>query len=88
MEMDTEDDESSGENKTALEPEAVPEAFRKQLTQMYNDYLVMKDAYVASDAGKVAKQASKVHSSLDKVKMILLKGEARNKWMDISKTLL
>ncbi|MDZ7738053.1 MAG: efflux RND transporter periplasmic adaptor subunit [Bacteroidales bacterium] len=79
-------DMSEGEvQEEALQPaedvETEP-AFTAQLTEVYNAYLLMKDAFVATDAGKVKEEAEKVREALDRVDMSLLKGDAHMLWMD------
>jgi Cu(I)/Ag(I) efflux system membrane fusion protein len=55
--------------------------FKKQLQGVYDSYAYMKDAFVSSDADEVIKSAEKVQSSLQKVDMGLLSGEAHMTWM-------
>jgi Cu(I)/Ag(I) efflux system membrane fusion protein len=55
--------------------------FKKQLQGVYDSYANMKDAFVSSDADEVIKSAEKVQSSLQKVDMGLLSGEAHMTWM-------
>jgi len=55
--------------------------FKKQLQEVYDSYSYMKDAFVSSDADEVRKRAEKVQSSLQKVDMGLLSGEAHMTWM-------
>jgi Cu(I)/Ag(I) efflux system membrane fusion protein len=57
-------------------------AFKKQLTQVFEKYLIMKDAFVESDAHKVMTTANDVKASLQKVDMALLKGDAHMIWME------
>ena len=56
--------------------------FKKQLTEVYNKYLPMKDAFVASDAHKVMTAATDLEGALKKVEMGLLKGDAHMAWME------
>jgi Cu(I)/Ag(I) efflux system membrane fusion protein len=56
--------------------------FKKQLTEVYNQYLLMKDAFVASDAHKVMTTATEVSRAVEKVDMALLKGDAHMAWME------
>ena len=55
--------------------------FKQQLTAVYNSYLKMKDAFVASDAGKVSQAAKAVSQAIKNVDMELLKGDAHMEWM-------
>lgn len=56
--------------------------FKKQLTKAYQNYLIMKDAFVASDANQVSKTAKDVSKALKAIDMGLLKGDAHMAWMD------
>lgn len=67
--------------------ETTDPAFKAQLTKVYNNYLNMKNAFVETDAKKVASEAKDVIASLKSVDMGLLKGDAHNMWMDQLKTL-
>jgi len=86
--------ESQSESKTVqssedmkMEPVDADPAFKEQLTTVYENYLKMKDAFVATDANKVSQEAENVEKSIQSVKMELLKGDAHMAWMDQLKTL-
>jgi Cu(I)/Ag(I) efflux system membrane fusion protein len=87
-------EDSSGENvdKTnhsqMKERIAVSSKFQNQLKQVFDDYILLKDALVNDDA-KGAQQAGKqIDQSLEKVDMKLLSDEkAHNHWMTIQKEL-
>lgn len=64
-----------------MEPFEANAEFKKQLQGVYDNYSSMKDAFVSSDADEVIKSAQKVQSSLQKVDMGLLSGEAHMTWM-------
>ncbi|MDD2277929.1 MAG: efflux RND transporter periplasmic adaptor subunit [Bacteroidales bacterium] len=70
-------DANEGFAKTGTDP-----AFTAQLTKVYNAYIPMKNAFVASDAHKVMTAASEVSAALKKVDMGLLKGDAHMAWME------
>jgi len=70
-----------------VEPVETDPAFKEQLTVVYETYLKMKNAFVATDAKKVSQEAQKVEKSIQSVKMELLKGDAHMAWMDQLKTL-
>jgi membrane fusion protein, copper/silver efflux system len=70
-------------NMEGMEPVTVDEVFKEQLTAVFNQYLLMKDAFVGTDAAMVKSEAQKMASSLEKVNMGLLKGDAHLMWMDI-----
>lgn len=57
-------------------------AFTAQLTKVYQKYLLMKDAFVESDAHKVMTAATNLEVALSQVDMGLLKGDAHMVWMD------
>jgi membrane fusion protein, copper/silver efflux system len=61
--------------------------FKKQLQGVYDSYSLLVDAFVTSDVDKVKKGAKIVNSSLQKVDMNLLKGEAHMTWMKYLKVL-
>ena len=65
--------------------ESVSEEFQKQLANVLNAYLKMKDGFVATNEQNVVKEAKLLLSALDKVDMTLLKGDAHNKWMSLLK---
>jgi Cu(I)/Ag(I) efflux system membrane fusion protein len=61
--------------------------FIMQLNTVFDQYIVLKDAFVESDI-KMAKQAAeKVQQALAKVDMKLLTGDALTQWMNISGSL-
>jgi len=62
-------------------------AFKAQLTKVYENYVNMKNAFVASDAQKVSNEAKTVENALQSVDMELLKGDAHMAWMNQLKTL-
>jgi Cu(I)/Ag(I) efflux system membrane fusion protein len=61
--------------------EQVSAAFKEQLQKAYDSYILMTDAFVATNAEEVSSHALKVKSELQKVDMALLQGEAHMKWM-------
>ena len=74
---------ATDEGVTASQPLSdINPTFKAQLTKVYNTYLNMKDAFVATDAKKVASEAKDVIKALKLVDMALLKGDAHMKWMD------
>jgi len=58
--------------------------FKQQLTVVYRDYIILKDAFIASDLQKVSDAVAKVKLSLKTVDMTLLKGDDHVKWMKFS----
>jgi Cu(I)/Ag(I) efflux system membrane fusion protein len=65
----------------------VSTAFKEQLQNVYDSYILMTDAFVATDAEQVSIHASQVKSGLQKVDMALLQGEAHMEWMTQLETL-
>lgn len=61
---------------------AVDVAFQQQLSDVFNSYVLLKDAFVASDAAQVKTKASDVKQALGNVKAELLSGEAHDKWTE------
>jgi len=78
----------SGDNSKAMQKKMeVSMDFTMQLNTVFDQYIVLKNAFVESDV-KMAKQAAKkVQQALAKVDMKLLKGDAHTQWMDISGSL-
>lgn len=66
----------------------VSDKFKNQLNKFVDDYLIMKDAFVASDDKKVDKSAKNALTSINNVDMALLKWEAHNYWMTIKKPIV
>jgi len=60
----------------------VDNKFKKQLSEVYDKYLIMKDAFITSDAHKVMTAANNVSAALKNVDMGLLKGDAHMVWME------
>jgi Cu(I)/Ag(I) efflux system membrane fusion protein len=76
---------ASSDKTTALAASApqfeVDAKFQQQLSGVFTSYVSLKDAFVATDAGKVKEAAAKTQESLSKVDMMLLTGVAHNDWM-------
>lgn len=62
--------------------EETPTAFKQQLNDLTNEYLDLKNAFVATDAEKAKSAAEKVAAQLKKIDMQLLKGDAHIYWME------
>ncbi len=56
--------------------------FKQQLSDLYDIYLPMKDAFVLTNAKKVRKAGKKLIPFLDAVDMQLLESDAHMAWMD------
>ncbi|MEQ9090009.1 MAG: efflux RND transporter periplasmic adaptor subunit [Balneola sp.] len=77
----TEDDHSEHQNmETQMNP--VSSEFKSQLNDVLKEYLVLKDALVASDNSGVSSAAKEIQTQLENVDMSLVKGEMHMKWMD------
>lgn len=73
---------SSATAAEAGEPQfQVDGKFQEQLASVFTGYVELKDAFVASDAGKVKTEATEAKDALAKVDMKLLSGAAHNDWM-------
>lgn len=60
---------------------AVDASFKQQLSAVFNAYLGVKDAFVASDAAKVKAEVAALQEALSHVDMKLLTGAAHHDWM-------
>lgn len=67
--------------------EKIDPAFQQQLQEVYDAYILMKNAFVASDAAEITTEAEKVKSSLGSVNMELLQGNNHMRWMEELKTM-
>ncbi|NBC83942.1 MAG: efflux RND transporter periplasmic adaptor subunit [Bacteroidetes bacterium] len=83
----TEDMKDHADHEPVKKDFEVPSEFKKQLEHVYDVYIGMKDAFVASDAQAVANQGRAVEKALAGVDMKLLEGEAHMEWMDYLETL-
>jgi Cu(I)/Ag(I) efflux system membrane fusion protein len=61
--------------------------FQQQVSAIFTSYVGMKDAFVASDAGKVKQESEKVASAIAGVDMALVTGAAHNDWMTFQQNL-
>jgi membrane fusion protein, copper/silver efflux system len=61
--------------------------FQGQLMMVYETYINLKNAFVASDAGRVKENAKMVASQVENVGMNSLEGQARTDWMNQSKSM-
>lgn len=59
----------------------VDQIFQKQVSELFNAYLSLKDAFVASDASKVKDEARHATEALSKVDMKLVTDKAHTDWM-------
>lgn len=59
----------------------VDTAFQRQLAAVFQAYILLKDAFVSSDAAKVKASTATVQEALGKTDMKLLSGAAHHDWM-------
>ena len=62
--------------------EVTPVAFKEQLNAVANEYIILKDAFVATDGSTASTAAQKVLAQLEKMDMELVKDEAHIYWME------
>lgn len=74
--------ELPSEPEADIEPVETPAKFTEQLTNVYEVYIDMKNAFVESDAGKVSAEAKDVIAALKNVNMGLLENDPHMAWMD------
>ena len=60
----------------------VPKKFKMQLSDLYEAYIPMKNAFVETDHEKVTRKADAVMEKLKKVDMELLPGETHREWLE------
>ena len=65
----------------------VDSRFQEQLRKVFDEYIVLKDALIKGDNEKSIQASSMILMNLNKVDMKLLKGNAHNAWMELSKKL-
>jgi Cu(I)/Ag(I) efflux system membrane fusion protein len=63
----------------------VPKAFQNQLKQVYEDYILLKNALVEDKSEQATNNTKKLMSSFNKIDMNLLKNEAHKHWMTLEK---
>jgi len=64
------------------QPMKVNTQFKKQLTNVYQKYLVLKDAFVISNSKKVVNSAKEIAKAIINVDMKLVSGDAHIVWME------
>lgn len=73
--------------KTKTNGKNISNAFFQQLTRIYQAYLPLKNALVASDAKKASQQANQMLTELARVKMEWFQGDAHHEWMNMKDSL-
>ncbi|MBW6500342.1 MAG: efflux RND transporter periplasmic adaptor subunit [Bacteroidales bacterium] len=81
------DQTGSGVIVMTQKPVNISSEFKSQMTGVYDAYLKIKDAFIASDAKIAGEEAIKARNAIEAVDMGLLEGDAHNKWMQQLKTL-
>ena len=66
----------------------VPKAFQNQLKQVYEDYILLKNALVEDTSEQATNKAKKLISNFNKIDRSLLKDEAHKHWMTIEKEIM
>ncbi len=79
-------EETMPQTPAKVEPVRANPKFTAQLALVYENYLNMKNAFVATDAQKVSNEAKNVAKSLQDVNMKLLNGDSHMAWMNQLKT--
>lgn len=62
-----------------------PQTFQKQLNKVYKNYIDLKDALVQDNTAKATEDAKALLNNSSQVDMTLVKGEAHENWMSLSK---
>jgi len=79
------ENEHAGHNTTQKSVKmSVPMDFTMQLNTVFDQYIVLKDAFVQGNVKEVKQTAQKFEQILANVNMKLLTGDAHKQWMDIS----
>lgn len=82
--MNTAGGEAPTHNHSEVTPDdekpEVGTAFKKQLNAVFDQYIVLKDAFIGSNAQHVKNAASKVQQHIAKVDMKLITGAAHEQW--------
>ena len=68
--------------KMTKKSDNISSEFKSQLTEVYDAYLKMKDAFVASDAKDVSRTAKEMTETMRAVDMSLLMGDSHTLWME------
>ena len=64
-----------------------PESFKKQLNQLANSYIVLKDALVETDPIQASQAVTSYLKSLEGIEMSLVEGDAHIYWMELLNSL-
>jgi len=86
-EMENMDVDNSSDNEMVSYQNEVSAMAKSQLGNLVESYLIMKDAFVATDENEVVKQAEITLVALNKVDMKGFKDDAHLAWMKIQKNI-
>lgn len=75
------------EIKMNIDRVSVDSKFQKQLKEVFDQYIVLKDALIKEDAKTATVASSMMLKKVTLIDMKLLKGEAHTTWMQLSKEL-
>jgi len=85
-EMDPMKMENNADHSSMNDRIDVSKDFQAQLEEVFNQYIILKDAFTADDMNAAQKSAKELFNAMANVNMKLLKNmEAHNHWMTISK---
>ncbi|HOS72698.1 MAG TPA: efflux RND transporter periplasmic adaptor subunit [Bacteroidales bacterium] len=74
-----------GDSRSEVKNRVVSRVFVRQLTDVLEHYLLVKNALVLDDPDKAGQEASGLRQALDRTDMNLLTGDDHVIWMDLSK---
>lgn len=80
----THEEHATSNNEEIVATEAqfqVDETFQKQLSEVFDQYIKLKEAFVESEVELVKKETTALSQAVAKVDMKLLTGAAHNDWM-------
>ena len=80
--MDASADEHDLEAPEETFRDEIPDAFRAQLTDVFSDYLSVRDALIDSDEAAARSHLQTLQATLDDVDMALLDSEPHDAWME------
>ncbi|MEN8124481.1 MAG: efflux RND transporter periplasmic adaptor subunit [Bacteroidota bacterium] len=81
MNMGNDDNKEDMSGMIMIDKDNIDAKFKMQLSNVVDAYIILKDALTKDDATTALKQAKNVKSTVKKVDMLLLHGDAHNIWM-------
>jgi Cu(I)/Ag(I) efflux system membrane fusion protein len=85
--VDTPENSPKGTEKTDIKKISISMDFIMQLNDVYDHYIILKNALVESNPEKAGQESDKLKEALSKTDMKLLSGDAHTKWMDLLESL-